>query len=51
MVGLTTADQGNVMKWRVIVELTGSDDGGHAPIRRVMVGRRPAFPIKFIIRE
>jgi hypothetical protein len=25
MVGLTTADQGNVMKWRVIVELTGSD--------------------------
>jgi hypothetical protein len=25
MVGLTTANQGNVMKWRVIVELTGSD--------------------------
>jgi hypothetical protein len=25
MVGRTTADQGNVMKWRVIVELTGSD--------------------------
>jgi hypothetical protein len=24
MVGRTTADQGNVLKWRVIVELTGS---------------------------
>jgi hypothetical protein len=25
MVGLITADQGNGMKWRVMVELTGSD--------------------------
>jgi hypothetical protein len=38
MVGWTTADQGNVRKWRVIVGLTGSD--GTVPVARGRRGRQ-----------